>query len=199
MRACGRCGQAVCGLSKARWARRVHSVAGPGVAAAARLAAPETETAEAAKLDLLPFVQRLGDVAEHGVDDDFGALLREAGDVGHLLDERRLRKAAFGHGLVNRRKHQARASPAGDNFVRSDDSSGKTVVALATGTTAPPRPEATALAMPRPRTGNAGRPGRPVSFADDTRSAETAVRRISRQCTTRKERGNAARSPASRT
>ena len=91
------------------------------------------------------------------------------------------------------------ASPAGDNFVRSDDSSGKTVVAPATGTTAPPRPEATSPAKPPPRTGNAGRPGRPASFADDTRSAATAVRRISRQRTARKERGNATRSPASRT
>ena len=76
--------------------RHVHSVAGPGVAAAARLAAPETETAEAAEFDLLALLQRRHDVAEHGVDDDFGALLREAGGIGHLLDERRLRKAAFG-------------------------------------------------------------------------------------------------------
>ena len=121
--------------------------------------------------------QRRHDVAEHGVDDDFGALLREAGDMGHLLDERRLRQAAVGHGLVYRRKHQARASPAGDNAVRSNDSSGKTVGAPATGTTAPPRPEATSPARPRPRTGNAGRRGRPASFADDTRPAALAVRR----------------------
>ena len=42
--------------------------------------------------------EHLHDAAEHGVDDDLGALLREAGDVGHLLDERRLRQAAVGHG-----------------------------------------------------------------------------------------------------
>ncbi len=106
--------------------RHVHSVARSGVAAAARLAAPETETAEAAEFDLLPLSQRLRDVAEHGADNNFGALLREAGGIGHLLNERRLRKAAFGHGLVFRRKRQARASPPGDTFVRSDDSSGKT-------------------------------------------------------------------------
>ena len=56
------------------------------VAMAARLAAPETETAEAAEFDLLPVVQCLRDVAEHGVDDDCGALLRETGGIGHLLD-----------------------------------------------------------------------------------------------------------------
>ena len=39
-------------------------------------------------------MHRLHDAAEHGVDDDFGALLREAGGVGYLLDELRLRKAA---------------------------------------------------------------------------------------------------------
>ncbi len=94
-------------VGDAPW-RHVHSVAGPGVAAAARRAAPETETAEAAEFDLLPLVQRRRHVAEHGVDGDFGALLREAGGIGHLLDERRLRKAAFSHGLVYRRKHQAR-------------------------------------------------------------------------------------------
>ena len=116
-----------------------------------------------------PLCSASADVAEHGVDDDCGALLREAGDVGHLLDERRLCQAAFGHGLVYRRKHRARASPAVDNLVRSNDSSGKTMVAPATGTTAPPRP------------------------------AATAVRRISRQRTARKQRGNAGRSPASRT
>ena len=84
--------------------RHVHAVAGPGVAAPVRLAAPEPETAEAAEFHLLPSVQRLDDAAEHGVDDDFGVPLREAGGVGHLVDERRLRQVAFGHGLVFRRK-----------------------------------------------------------------------------------------------
>ena len=55
-----------------------------------RPAAPETETAEAAEFDFLPLVQRLRDAAEQGVDDNLG--------VGHLLDERRLRQAVFGHG-----------------------------------------------------------------------------------------------------
>ena len=65
-----------------------------------RAAAPETETAEAAQFDLLPVAERLGDAAEQGVEDDLGALLRQAGGVGHLLDERCLRQTAFGHGLV---------------------------------------------------------------------------------------------------
>ena len=39
------------------------------------------------------------DAVLHGVDDDLGALLREAGGVGYLLDERRLRQAAVGHGF----------------------------------------------------------------------------------------------------
>ena len=54
------------------------------------------------------------------------------------------------------------------------------MVALATGTTAP--------AMPRPRTGNADRPGQSASSAGDTRPAATAIRRISRQRTGRMER-----------
>ena len=70
-----------------------------------------------------------------------------------------------------------RASPAGDNFVRSNDSSGRTVGSPATGTTAPPREEATPLARPRPRTGNAGRPGQSASSAGDTRAWTLTVRR----------------------
>ena len=77
--------------------RHVHRVAGPGVAAPVRLSAPETENAEAAEFDLLATVQGLDDAVEHGVDDDLGALPGEAGDMVHLLDERRLRQAAFGH------------------------------------------------------------------------------------------------------
>ena len=44
---------------------------------------PYTDPAEAAELTLLPLVQRHRDVAEHGVDDDFGALLREADGVAY--------------------------------------------------------------------------------------------------------------------
>ena len=138
-------------------------------------------------------------LAEHRVDDDLGALLREAGGVGDLLDERRLCQAAYGHGLVFRRRHQARASLAGDNFVRRNDSSGKTVIASATGTTAPPRPEATPPARPRPRTGNAGRPGRPASTADDTRAWTLTVRRSAISAPEGWRGADAARSPASRT
>ena len=77
-----------------------------------RLAAPETETAEAAEFDLLSTLQRLHDAAEHGVDDDLGALPGEAGDVGHLLDERRLRRAAIGHRFDCRHKSADDASRA---------------------------------------------------------------------------------------
>ena len=49
--------------------------------------------------------------------------------------------------------------PIRSDAVRSNDSNRTTVGAAATGTTAPARPEATPLAKPRPRTGNAGRPG----------------------------------------
>ena len=90
--------------------RHVHSVAGPGVAAAA----PETETAEAAEFDPLPLLQRRRHVAEHGVDADFGALLREAGSIGHLLDERRLRYAAPGT-----TKTRTEKSPPGVERLRS--------------------------------------------------------------------------------
>ena len=88
-------------------------------AASARLAAPEAKAAEAAEFDFLLAAERLGDAAEHGLDDDFGTLLREVGDVGHLLDERRLRQSVFGHGFVCRQKYavaavRARESPPGD-------------------------------------------------------------------------------------
>ena len=79
-----------------------------------RLAAPEPETAEAAEFDLLPLVQRLRDAAEDGVDDDLGALLREVGGVGHLLDERHLRQGAVRHGFVcGRPLGHLLASPSG--------------------------------------------------------------------------------------
>ena len=88
----------------------VHPVAGPRVAAPARLVAPEAKAAEAAEFDLLLAAARLGDAAEYGLDSDYGTLLREVGDVDHLLDvKRRLSSEClvvrhviifgYGHGL----------------------------------------------------------------------------------------------------
>src|SRR6188768_4280893 len=51
--------------------RHIHLVPGLGIAALARLAFPQPETAEAAQLDLLPTVERLDDAAEDRIDDDF--------------------------------------------------------------------------------------------------------------------------------
>ena len=45
--------------------RRVHTVAGPRVAAPVQLGASETRAAEAAQFDILPSAKRLGDAAEH--------------------------------------------------------------------------------------------------------------------------------------
>ena len=77
------------------------------------------KAAEAADFDLLPAAERLDDAAEHSLDDDFGALLREVRDVGHLLHERRFRQSAFGHGFVCCRKGavavvRVRELPPGD-------------------------------------------------------------------------------------
>ena len=62
------------------------------------------------------FSPRLHDAAEHGVDDEFGASLREAGDADHLLG-RRLRQTADGPGSVCRHKgiRSATRVPPGDN------------------------------------------------------------------------------------
>ena len=62
------------------------------------------------------------DAAEHGVNDDLGALLRQAGGVGHLLDERRLRQAAVGHLgrlWLDRRRggHRGPAVPAAGGMI----------------------------------------------------------------------------------
>ena len=80
--------------------RYVHLLAGLRVAAPARPAASDTKTAEAAEFDLLTLVHRLCIGAEHDVDDDSGAPVREASAVEHLLHERRFRQAAVGDGLV---------------------------------------------------------------------------------------------------
>lgn len=82
----------------------VNPVAGPWVAASARLASPEVKAAEAGEFDFFLAAESLGEAAEHGLEDDFGTLLREVGDAGHLLDERRLRQSAFGYGFVCRQK-----------------------------------------------------------------------------------------------
>ena len=57
--------------------------------------------------------------------------LREAGGVGHLLDERRLRQAAVGHGFVSRQRGavaatKARELPSSDNPPGEHHSSGGT-------------------------------------------------------------------------
>ena len=116
--------------------RHVHPVAGPRVAGRARLAAPETEAAEAAEFDLLSPVQRLHDAPDHGVNDDLGALLRQAGGVGHLPDECRLRQVAVGHWgrLLSRGGIVAttRAGPSGGTRRGRNDSSRRMVSASAT-------------------------------------------------------------------
>ena len=71
------------------------------------------------------------------------------------------------------------------------------MVASATGTTAPPRPEATSQAKPRTPTGNAGRPGQSASSAGDTRAWTLTVRRSAISAPGAWSGGNAARSPAS--
>ena len=89
--------------------------------------------------------------------------------------------------------------PIRSDAVRSNDSSRTTVGAAATGTTAPARPEATPLAKPRPRTGNAGRPGQSASTAGDTRAWTLTVRRSAISAPGGWSGADAARSPASRT
>src|SRR5262245_3961095 len=74
--------------------RHIHFVARLRVAALARLALTETETAEPAQLDLLAAVQGLDDAPEHRVDDDFRVLLGEIRHARHFLDEFRLGHAA---------------------------------------------------------------------------------------------------------
>ena len=121
--------------------RHVHTAAGPRIAAPARLATPDAKAAEAAQFDLLPPAERLGDAAEHGLDDDSRALLRDVGDVGHHLHERRLRQGAAGHRLILRQKGCSRAPgeivAARGDLCGSDDSNGAMVdPPAAAGTTA---------------------------------------------------------------
>ena len=73
-----------------RTGREASRIPASGVAAPVPLAAPEAKAAETTKFDLLSPVQRFQDAAEHSVDDQFGVLLREVGNVGLLLHERRL-------------------------------------------------------------------------------------------------------------
>src|SRR5262245_10728135 len=74
--------------------RHIHFVARLRVAALARLALAETETAEPAQLDLLAAVQGLDDAPEYRVDDDFRVFLGEIRHARHFLDEFRLGHAA---------------------------------------------------------------------------------------------------------
>ena len=73
--------------------RHVHFVAGFRVAALARLAAAQAETAEASQLDLLAAMERGDDAAEDRVDDHLGVLLGEIRDPRDFLDELGLRHA----------------------------------------------------------------------------------------------------------
>ena len=71
------------------------------------------------------------------VDDDFGVLLREVGDVGHLLDERRFVRlpSVTGWSLVGRAlsRTPGAGSTAQPQSVRRNHSSGKTTNPPATG------------------------------------------------------------------
>ena len=59
----------------------------------ARLSAPQSETAEASKLDLLTSMQRVDDAPKNSLDNDFRVLLGEIRDACNLFDEGSLRHA----------------------------------------------------------------------------------------------------------
>src|SRR5688572_7481464 len=58
-----------------------------GVAPLAGVAMPDPEAAEATKLDLVTFRERVGDVVEDRVDDGLGLLLRQIGEPRHFVDQ----------------------------------------------------------------------------------------------------------------
>src|SRR6266403_632617 len=65
----------------------VDARSGLGIAPLSRVSMTDPEAAEAPELDLVALRQRVGDVVEDRVDDCFRLFLRQARDLGNLVDQ----------------------------------------------------------------------------------------------------------------